>query len=176
MSDTFSRQQIIGALKICDCNYDGAACKGCPIKDENYNGSWFDEYGNCWETLMHQAAELLSKESERKKGQRLTEVSKIQGLTQEDFGTLAICAVRYCRGRQTYMPDLVRSIVVPRLPDLSDKDLAVMIDDCRIQEDMSLFGDNRIDKPGWILWRELLLTEKHRREGEGNGRATRADD
>lgn len=90
----------------------------------------------------------------------------IKGLDQEDFGTLAICAIRYCRGRQTYMPDFVRSIIRPHLTDLSDKDLGVMIDDCRHQEEMSLYGDNRIDKPGWLRWKELLLAEKRRREGE----------
>ncbi len=25
-------------------------------------------------------------------------------LLNDDFGTLAICAIRYCHGRQTYMP------------------------------------------------------------------------
>lgn len=90
----------------------------------------------------------------------------IKGINQEDFGTLCICAIRYCHGRQTYMPGLVQSIVAPHLSDLSDKDLAVMINDCGYQERMNLYGDERIDKPGWIRWKELLLTEKRRREGE----------
>ena len=90
---------------------------------------------------------------------------KVRNISQEDFGTLAICAIRYCQGRQTYMPDLVRGIVVPHLPDISDNDLDVMIDDCDFQETMKLYGDERIDKPGWIRWRELLNAEKKRREG-----------
>ena len=84
-------------------------------------------------------------------------------LEAEDFGTLAICALRYCQGRQTYMPDLVRSIIVPHLPDISNNDLNVMIEDCRFQEQTNLFGDPLIDKPGWIRWKELLIAEKHRR-------------
>ena len=88
----------------------------------------------------------------------------IKNITQEDFGTLCICAIRYCHGRQTYMPDLVRGIIVPRLPDLSDKDLGVMINDCDYQERFNLYGDERIDKPGWIRWKEILLAEKQRRE------------
>ena len=88
----------------------------------------------------------------------------IKNITQEAFGTLAICAIRYCQGRQTYMPALVRGIVAPHLPDLSDKDLAVMIWDCEFQEKTNLYGDERIDKPGWIRWREILLAEKRRRE------------
>ncbi len=89
----------------------------------------------------------------------------IKNITQEDFGTLCICAIRYCHGRQTYMPDLVRGIIVPRLPDLSDKDLGVMINDCDYQERFNLYGDERIDKPGWIRWKDTLLAEKQRREG-----------
>lgn len=90
----------------------------------------------------------------------------IKNITQEDFGTLAICAIRYCQGRQTYMPDLVRGIVAPHLPDLSDKDLGVMIEDCEYQERMKLYGDERIDKPAWLRWKDILLAEKRRREQE----------
>ena len=90
----------------------------------------------------------------------------IKNITQEDFGTLAICAIRYCQGRQTYMPKLVRHIVAPHLPDISDMDLGVMLNDCEFQERMKLYGDERIDKPGWIRWRELLMAEKKRRGEE----------
>ena len=91
----------------------------------------------------------------------------INNITQEDFGTLCICAIRYCHGRQAYMPDLVRGIIVPRLPDLSDKDLGVMINDCDYQERFNLYGDERIDKPGWIRWKEILLAERERRKTNG---------
>ena len=84
-------------------------------------------------------------------------------LTDDDFGTLAICAIRYCHGRQTYMPDLVRSIVRPHLKELSDKDLNVMIEDCDFQERMCLYGDERIDKPGWLKWKDELIAERERR-------------
>lgn len=87
-------------------------------------------------------------------------------LEKDDFGTLAICAVRYCHGRQTYMPDLVRSIVRPRLKELSDKDLNVMIEDCDFQEWMNLYGDERIDKPGWLRWKADLIAERERRSDE----------
>lgn len=63
------------------------------------------------------------------------------------------------------MPSLICGIVAPHLPDLSDKDLAVMIWDCEFQEKTKLYGDERIDKPGWIRWKEILLAEKRRREG-----------
>ena len=90
-------------------------------------------------------------------------------INQENFGTLAICAIRYCQGRKTYMPDLVRDIVTPYLSQLSDKDLGVMIDDCDYQKHMNLYGDEEIDKPDWLRWRATLLEEKNKRI---NNRAT----
>ena len=88
-------------------------------------------------------------------------------LSQDDFSALAICAIRYCHGRQTYMPDLVRGIIRPHIKELSDKDLSVMIEDCDFQERMHLYGDERIDKPGWIKWADELKAEKERRERKG---------
>ena len=89
-------------------------------------------------------------------------------LEKDDFGILAICAVRYCHGRQTYLPYLVRNIVRPHLRELSDKDLNVMIEDCDFQERMNLYGDERIDKPGWLNWKADLIAEKERRASEIN--------
>ena len=88
-------------------------------------------------------------------------------INTEDLGTLCICAIRYCHGRETYMPDLVRSIIKPMLPLLSDTTLAVMIEDCAFQERMNLYGHDKIDKPGWLKWKETLETEKAERE-KGN--------
>ena len=87
-------------------------------------------------------------------------------LEKDDFGILAICAVRYCHGRQTYLLDLVRNIVRPHLKELSDKDLNVMIEDCDFQERMNLYGDERIDKPGWLNWKADLIAERERRTDE----------
>lgn len=86
-------------------------------------------------------------------------------ISENNFGILAICAIRYCQGRQTYMPDLVRSVVKNHLDAVEDNDLAVMIADCEFQEWANLYGDEKIDKPGWLKWRETLLAEKVRREG-----------
>ena len=85
-------------------------------------------------------------------------------LDQDDFGTLCICAIRYCQGRRTYMPSLMRDIIRPHLKELSDKDLGVMIDDCGFQRRFHLYGDPMIDKPGWIEWEQELLKERERRK------------
>ena len=61
------------------------------------------------------------------------------------------------------MPDLVRGIIKPHLHDLSDQDLGVMIEDCEFQARCDLYGDENIDKPGWLRWKEMLLEEKKRR-------------
>ena len=84
-------------------------------------------------------------------------------ILNNDFGTLAICAIRYCHGRQTYMPGLVRDIIRPHLKELNDNDLNVMIEDCDFQQQMHLYGDERIDKPGWLKWKADLIAEKERR-------------
>ena len=86
----------------------------------------------------------------------------------KDFGTLCICAIRYCHGRMTYMPDLVRDIIRPHLNELSDNDLQVMIEDCDYQRRANLYGDPSIDKPDWLQWEQELKQEKERR-GEQTG-------
>lgn len=88
-------------------------------------------------------------------------------IDQTDFGTLCICAIRYCHGRMTYMPDLVREIITPHLTELADRELEVMIEDCGYQERMHLYGDERIDKPGWLDWKKTLEAEKERRMPKG---------
>ena len=84
-------------------------------------------------------------------------------LSQSDFGALAICAIRYCHGRQTYMPDLVRDIVRPYFGRISDKDLNIMLEDCDFQRQTQMYGDERIDKPAWLKWHDELKAEKERR-------------
>lgn len=84
-------------------------------------------------------------------------------LSNGNFGTLAICAIRYCHGRQTYMPTLVQGIITAHLKDIDDRDLRVMIEDCDFQERANLYGDERIDKPGWIRWKQALVEEAERR-------------
>lgn len=84
-------------------------------------------------------------------------------ITSADFGALAICAIRYCHGRMTYMPDMVRDIVRPYLDRISDKDLDIMLEDCEFQRQTEMYGDERIDKPAWLKWHEELEAEKERR-------------
>lgn len=86
-------------------------------------------------------------------------------IDKENFATLCICAIRYCHGRKTYMPSLVTEIVERHLSELSDRDIKVMYDDCRIMKP-SDYGDEVIDKPNWLLWEKKLKEEVRRREDD----------
>ena len=76
-------------------------------------------------------------------------------ISQEDFGTLCICALRYCHGRRTYMPSLVQTIVMRHFKDLSDRDLKVIAEDEKYQSDLSLWGDE-CDKADWQWFYKIL--------------------
>lgn len=78
-----------------------------------------------------------------------------------DFGAVLICAVRYCIGRQTYMPALVIDFIRPLLPKLDSKTLTVMERD--IIEADSL-GDEQIEPgPRWLHFLDDIREEKQRR-------------
>ena len=59
MSDSINRQQAIDALKICDANYDGTNCGKCPLRDDRWNGAWWDDETDCHTKLMRDTAKLL---------------------------------------------------------------------------------------------------------------------
>lgn len=84
-------------------------------------------------------------------------------ISQENFGTLCICAIRYCHGRETYMPELVQDIVGAHLKELSDKDIGVMVDDCEFQRRFNLYGNENYDKPKWLMWEKKVKAEAERR-------------
>jgi len=88
----------------------------------------------------------------------------VKNIPKQDFGTLCICALRYCQGRETYMPDLVRGIVRKYLKDISDKDLKVMVEDCNFQRKTQRYGDPSNDKPGWLMWEAEITEEAKKRK------------
>ena len=70
-------------------------------------------------------------------------------ISQEDFGTLCICALRYCHGRRTYMPSLVQGIARSHFKDLPEKSLKVIADDNEYQARFDLWGD-ACDRHSWL--------------------------
>lgn len=81
----------------------------------------------------------------------------------KDFGALCICAIRYCQGRQTYMPSVIQSICKKHIGVIDSNDLQVMLEDCDFQERMHLYGDELIDKHGWVEWKDFVVAEQKRR-------------
>lgn len=61
------------------------------------------------------------------------------------------------------MPSLVQGIVKSQIKHISDNDLNIMIQDCDYQRKFDLYGDERIDKPGWLSWEQFLKDEKEKR-------------
>lgn len=76
-------------------------------------------------------------------------------LTQEDFGTLCICALRYCHGRMTYMPSLIQGIVLQHKDELSDKDRTCILRDKDFQRQCDLWGSD-FDRADWERFYERL--------------------
>lgn len=76
-------------------------------------------------------------------------------IDQDDFGTLCVCALRYCHGRRTYMPRLVQEIVSNHFENLRTKDLVVIRNDETFQREISLWGDD-CDKRDWERFYEVL--------------------
>lgn len=87
----------------------------------------------------------------------------------KDIGTIAICAVRYALGRQTYMPGLVQDFVMRHPEIVDDRVKGVMLEDIKIADrftkyglpngtEMTLdgLGDTKIDRPGWLKFKAWL--------------------
>lgn len=62
----------------------------------------------------------------------------------KDYGTIVLCAVRYCFGRKTYMPSLVIGYVKEHWKDLSQGDRDLILRD--VGEELVL--EDR--SPGWL--------------------------
>lgn len=66
------------------------------------------------------------------------------------------------------MQSLIQGIVKAHLKELSDGDLATLATDCEEQERINLYGDEKIDKPDWLRWRDAVNAEVDRRTGASN--------
>ena len=91
----------------------------------------------------------------------------ISEISRKDFGTLCICAIRYCLGRKTYMPSNVQRIVQSNLKHLSDKDLQVICDDIKKhggpKYDATAYGDYE-DYQDWRHFLHTIESEIEKRE------------
>jgi len=82
----------------------------------------------------------------------------------ENFESILICAVRYCLGRQTYMPKLVVDYITPLISDLSDKTISCLEKDIIEAKDICGYGDKNIDEPIWMKFLADIKSKIKRRE------------
>lgn len=73
-----------------------------------------------------------------------------------DFGTVCGCAIRYSLGRVTYISSLVQDYIIRNIEKIDSLSVETMIND--IEKAPSL-GDERIDKPCWISFKNFLKNE-----------------
>ncbi len=86
-------------------------------------------------------------------------------VTTEDFASMMVCAVRYALGRQSYMPGTVIRFITPLIPVLSDKAIGYLERDVRdpMTYGCGSYGDEKIDKPGWLRFLAGLEEERKKR-------------
>ena len=85
-------------------------------------------------------------------------------LTDDEFGLILNCAVRYSIGRQTYVPLSVCSFITPLISELSDRTLWCLEKDVANADS---YGDEKIDKPVWLNFLADIKSELNRRQDNG---------
>lgn len=81
----------------------------------------------------------------------------------DDFGAVLNCAVRYCLGRRTYMPDLVASWIRGNCKGiLTNRTLSTMIYDIESfgNNGPEAYGDD-CDRETWMKFLQWLKEEKN---------------
>ena len=75
-------------------------------------------------------------------------------VSDEDYGFLICCSVRYCLGRQSYAPNWIQSII--RKHGVSDKTRGNILKDIEDAEQDDSLGA-WIDKKGWLELKQELI-------------------
>ena len=88
--------------------------------------------------------------------------------TNDDFGAVCNCAVRYCLGRRSYMPSLVCGYITPLLPELTDKTLDCFERDIAERKRTGFgFGIN-CNVETWGAFYKAVCNEIERRKSNGS--------
>lgn len=81
---------------------------------------------------------------------------KIDPMTTDTFGAVLNCAVRYCIGRETYMPGLVTDWIMANCQGkLNDKTLCVMARDIDTARTLGMDCDVKT----WMRFRDWIQKE-----------------
>ena len=78
-----------------------------------------------------------------------------------EFGTVCGCAIRYSLGRQTYISSTVQNYIIQNIDRIDSLSIEIMISDI---DKASSLGDEKIDKPCWISFKNCLGKELNKRK------------
>lgn len=86
--------------------------------------------------------------------------------SNDNFGAVCNCAVRYCLGRRSYMPGLVTAYIIPLLPELSENTIFCFRRDIEERKKTGFgFGD-ACDVETWEKFYQAVCKETERRKHE----------
>lgn len=88
--------------------------------------------------------------------------------TNDDFGAVCNCAVRYCLGRRSYMPSFVCGYITPLLPELTDKTLDCFERDITERKRAGFDFGYSCDCETWDAFYKAVCNEIERRNGDGS--------
>lgn len=88
--------------------------------------------------------------------------------TNDDFGAVCNCAVRYCLGRRSYMPSLVCRYIISLLPELTDKTLDCFERDIAERKRTGFDFGNSCDYETWDMFYKAVCKEIERRKSNGS--------
>ena len=88
--------------------------------------------------------------------------------TNDDFGAVCNCAVRYCLGRQSYMSSLVCGYITPLLPELTDKTLECFQRDIAERKRTGFYFGDSYDYKTWDAFYEAVCKEIEGRKSNGS--------
>lgn len=84
-------------------------------------------------------------------------------VSDDEFGLMMNCAVRYSMGRETYMPSSVINFITPLLSQLTTKTLVCMDRDLDEPQIFGGLGHETIDAPKWREFHANIKAELERR-------------
>ena len=88
--------------------------------------------------------------------------------TNDDFGAVCNCAVRYCLGRRSYMPSLVCGYITSLLPELTDKTLNCFERDIAERKRTGFDFGMDCDVKTWDAFYKAVCNEVEKRKGDGS--------
>lgn len=84
----------------------------------------------------------------------------------DEFDVMVCKALHYTIGRRSYMPHLITDYVKRNIDSLGTQTLEVIVQDIEFAEKMHYLGDDHIDAPMWICFKDLVKEEIERRNNK----------